>query len=104
MGGAVVAADVGAVGPGCSGGWPVVGGSAARVTVGLQELAAVEGDPDAGDAANLHAGRPATGKGSPAPRVSPCPRMSSVLPPPGQLAFAPHTEAPFTPVLPDVRG
>jgi hypothetical protein len=31
----------------------VVGGSAARVTAGLQELAEVEGDPDAGDAVVL---------------------------------------------------
>ena len=81
----------------------MVGGSAARVTGGLKELAGGEGGPDVGDAANLHAGRPATGKGSQAPRVSPWPRMSSVLPAPGQLAPAPHTEAPFTPVLPDVR-
>ena len=46
-------ADVGAVGPGRSGVGPVVDGLAARVTAGLQELAEVEGDPDAGDAVVL---------------------------------------------------
>jgi hypothetical protein len=46
----------------------VVGGSAARVTAGLQELAEVEGDPDAGDAVVLDVQPVGDGEGSPSPR------------------------------------
>jgi hypothetical protein len=94
----VVAADVGAVGPGGSGAGPPAGGSAARVTAGLRELAEVEGDPGAGDAAILYA-RPAGDGGGLAGTagVLRCPRMSSVLLPPGQLALALTLRARLTP-------
>jgi len=55
----------------------VVGGSAARVTVGLQELAEVEGDPDAGDAVVLDVQPAGDGEGLASPRVVPFPWMSS---------------------------
>ncbi|GAB2895871.1 hypothetical protein GCM10027074_74310 [Streptomyces deserti] len=46
----------------------MAGGSAARVTAGLQELAEVEGDPDAADASVLDVRPAGDGEGSLTPR------------------------------------
>jgi hypothetical protein len=91
-----VAADVGAVDAGCSRGGLVMGGFAARVVAGLQELAEVGGHPDAADPAVLYVRSVDVGKGLDIPVGE------VLLPAPGRLALAP--DSPLVPVLPDVRG
>lgn len=93
-----MAVGVGAVGPGCSKGGPVMGGFVARVVAGPQELVEADGDADAGDAAVLDV-RPADdGEGFDIPVGE------VLLPALGRLALAPDVEVPLIPVLSDVRG
>ena len=75
-------------------GRPVVGGSAARVTAGLQELADVEGDPDAGDAVVLDVQPVGDGEGlAVLAGCCPLPWMSSACLPRGSFALADDAEA-----------
>ncbi|KUL24338.1 hypothetical protein ADL12_37650 [Streptomyces regalis] len=76
----------------------MMGGFAARVVAGLQELVEVDGDPDAGDAAVLDVRPTDDGEGLDIPVGE------VLLPAPGRLALAPDAEAPLIPVLSDVRG
>jgi len=65
-----------------------VGGSAARVTAGLQELAEVEGDPDASDAVVLDVQPVGDGEGLAVPRGVSLSLDEFRLPAPGSFALA----------------
>jgi hypothetical protein len=81
-----------------------MGGSAARVTAGPQELARVDGERDTGVTAVLSLAGDGEELDNCVEGVLPFPPDEFSLPAPGHLALAPDAEAPLSPFSLTYRG